>query len=191
MRWRRGDCHWRRQFRWTGRGVSRGDGATCPRADPGRPAFGHDVPLPGAPDRGASDDHAAYRHGSRGTGGQRPARARPLAQEREWCRRGTRHTARVLDDRGEPEFGVAGRMRRARRPRLHQDRAGRAAGRADGGAAGHSSVRHSCSRPACRASLPWATSGPATSSGWRRPSARDRSRFHSSTASCRSSWSDQ
>ena len=115
----------------------------------------------------------------RRSGGKRTARTRPMARRRHRRDRDTRHRSRLHDDRRRPEHAMARRLPGARREGVRQDRSGSLVRTISRPAHGRSHGRRFCSRPAARASLRSATCAAATSSAWRRRSAKDRlpSRF--------------
>ena len=104
------------------------------------------------------------------------------ADGRSGSSRDARHPPCLPHDRRRAEHRLARRLRRARRTRVHQDRARSVARTIWPRRAGRSPGRRICSRPACPACSRSATCGAATSSAWRQPSARDRSPSRSSIA---------
>ena len=117
--------------------------------------------------------------------GRRSARARALAEHRHRCERDQQHRPRVRHDRrgAEHRAGSTAASRSTRTASSRPDPIS-SRGRSRRPRAGRWRGRRICSRPACRASSRSATCAAATSSGWRRPSARDRSPSPSSTRCC-------
>ena len=176
---RRRDRRRRRQLRRAGRGVPRADGAARPHARPFRRPRGDDVPLPDPPHRGEHEDRAAH------IDGNRRARGRDRHLERvRWRDKARRNRRRRAtsdtsshDDRRRSEHGLAARMS-SRSTTKDSSRPDRTC-RADDLAAARWPLpaRPISSKRACPASSPSETCAAATSSGWRPPSAKGRSRF--------------